>query len=386
MESPFPYSQYVTGKNFVGRKSDVVLLGNLISQGEHVCIYEPPKTGKTSLVQQTLFDMRMRGKSFMVGQFSALSVCTPEDFLLRLGSALVRMTASSPTEYAAVAAKYFKGTHFVYDPHAYAEKGEVLSLNWDLDQEDVAAMLRFPFMLAQDRGTLLFLIVDEFQCINQLDNPDAILRPMDAIMKEQREMGRTQFAYILCGSAVNAMKAIFEGSLLFHRRVERVRLSPLDELEMTDHVHKGFQTSGKVVGKELLQGACHLFKGHPWYMNHFAAICDSMSRGYIMEPVLVDALNCMLAVHEPRFRGWMENLTTFQISLLRATLDGVTRFSASDVIAKYGLHSSANVKRVKDALMKKEVLQFDAADNPTILDPLFEYWLRKYYFEMREGV
>ena len=51
MDTAFPYSQYVTGKNFIGRKADCVLLGNLLSQGEHVSIYEPPKTGKTSLIQ-----------------------------------------------------------------------------------------------------------------------------------------------------------------------------------------------------------------------------------------------------------------------------------------------------------------------------------------------
>ena len=64
MDTAFPYSQYVTGKNFIGRKAACVLLGNLLSQGEHVCLSEPPKTGKTSLIQQTLFGMRMSGKSF----------------------------------------------------------------------------------------------------------------------------------------------------------------------------------------------------------------------------------------------------------------------------------------------------------------------------------
>ena len=102
MDTPFPYSQYVTGKNFVGRKADVTLLGNLLSQGEHVVMYEPPKTGKTSLVQQALLSMRMAGKPFTVGQFSALNIRTLEDFLLRMGSTVVRMVASTPAEYAAV--------------------------------------------------------------------------------------------------------------------------------------------------------------------------------------------------------------------------------------------------------------------------------------------
>ena len=38
MDTAFPYSQYVTGKNFVGRGRDVTLLGNLLAQGEHIVL------------------------------------------------------------------------------------------------------------------------------------------------------------------------------------------------------------------------------------------------------------------------------------------------------------------------------------------------------------
>jgi len=381
MEGPFPYSEYVSGKHFIGRKNDVTLLGNLLSQGEHVAIYEPHKSGKTSLVQQALFTMRMAGKGFSVGQFSALNIRTPEDFLIRLGSTLMHMVASTPDEYAAFAKRYLGGTHFVFDPVAYSGKSQVLSLGWDLDQDDVSAILHLPFRLAAERGERMILIIDEFHCIGLLDNPDMILRPMDAIMREERE--RRLFAFVLCGSGVNAMKAIFESSLLFHRVVERVKLSPISETEIVEHVQRGFLSGGKVVNQDLVTGACRLFRGHMWYINHFASICDSMSRGYIMEPVFVDALKYILAIHEPRFADIMNSLTTHQVSLLRATIDGVTRFSSADVIHKYGLNSSANVKRVKDALMKKEVLVFDENDNPVLEDPLFEYWVKKYYFEIQ---
>ena len=37
-----------------------------------------------------------------------------------------------------------------------------------------------------------------------------------------------------------------------------------------------------------------------------------------------------------------------------------------------------------EALMKKEIIAFDEKDNPFIIDPLFQYWVRKYYFEMSE--
>ena len=382
MDTAFPYSQYVTGNNFVGRRADVTLMSNLLNQGENILLSEPPKTGKTSLIQQALFSMRMSGKIFTVGQFSALNIRTPEAFLLKLGNTVLRMVASSSSEYAALTQKFLGGTHFVFDPENFTEDGKILSLGWELDEADVRAMLRFPYILAQERGARLILIVDEFQSLVHLENPEMIFRPMDVCMRELREA--SLFSWIICGSGVNAMKGIFQTSLLFHRQLERVRLSPVDEKEMADHVYKGFTMAGKVVEKELLQGACRLFRGHLWYINHFAAICDAMSKGYIVEQALVEALSILSAIHEPRFNAIMEDLTTHQINLLKAVVDGVDRFSSADVIRKYGLHSSANVKRVKDALMKKEVLVFDDNDNPQIIDPLFEYWIRNYYFEMKD--
>ena len=108
-----------------------------------------------------------------------------------------------------------------------------------------------------------------------------------------------------------------------------------------------------------------------------------MSKGYINETILMDALRAMIAIHEPHFKAVVNDLTDHQLSLLKAALDGVTKFSASDVIERYALNSSANVRRVKDALKKKEIITFNDKDEPVVLDPLFEYWVRRYYFEMQ---
>ena len=97
----------------------------------------------------------------------------------------------------------------------------------------------------------------------------------------------------------------------------------------------------------------------------------------------MEALRTIISIHEPRFYSIVNDLTDHQLSLLLAILDGVTRFSASEVIEKYRLNSSANVRRVKDALKKKEVITFNEKEEPVILDPLFEYWVSNHYFERR---
>ena len=385
MDSPFIYDKYVTGKNFIGRKNDCTVVGNLISQGEHVVLSSPAKTGKKSLIQQTLFNLRMSGHNLRIGQFSALNVRTVEDFIVRFGSAVLRMCGSTPHEYNALISKHLERTHMVFDPKRFSENDEVLSLSWEADEEDVRAVIDLPYRIAAEKGTRHLLNIEEFQNLTFIGDGDRIFRLMEEVMKKRKEAGQTLFSFVFMGSMVNAMRDIFFTHRHFYRLTEQFKMQPFDEREITDHVAKGFLTSGKVIDKELLLGVCRLFKNHLWYINHFVSICDAKSKGYIMEPVLLESLGCILAIHEPRFISIMSSLTTHQVNLLRAVVDGHTRFSSSEVVRQYSLNSSANVKRVKDALMKKEILAFDENDEPSFLDPLFEYWVRHYFFEKKNA-
>lgn len=380
MDTPFPYNKYVTGKDFIGRRQDCQILGNFLRQGEHVALYGPPKSGKTSLIQQTLFNLRMAGVSFTVGQMSLLNVRTTESFLSRLGSVAIRCFASSPAEYGDLVREYLDGTHWVFDPEVFAREDRILSPGWELDEADFDAALSLPRRLAVQKGQRLILILDAFSNIDMIPGGDRLIGRFEAELRS-REKG---CSFLLCGSSCNAMREIFDVRKDFYRIVERFRMQPLDDKEIVDHVSKGFLSSGKVIDRGLLSGVCRLFRGNMWYINHFVSICDAMSKGYIMEPVLLDALSRLIAIHEPAFIATMNSLTGFQVQLLRAVVDGHTKFSTSEVVAKYGLNSSANVKRLKDALVKKEVLSFDENDQPEIIDPLFDYWVRKYYFEIHE--
>ena len=203
---------------------------------------------------------------------------------------------------------------------------------------------------------------------------------METVLGEKKNGGGCTF--ILSGSRTNAMKYIFEEKKYFHRLVEHLPLQPIDDRDIVEHISRGFLSQGKVVEKDQAMGACKLFRNNIWYINHFTAICNSLSKGYINEGIMLDALNAMLSIHEPRFQAMTDSLTDHQLSLLKAALDGVVRFSSTDVIEKYALNSSANVRRVKDALKKKEIITFNEKDEPVVLDPLFEYWVRKYYFKI----
>ena len=382
MDSPFLYNKYVTGQHFIGRKEDCAILANLLSQGENVALWEPVGTGKKSIVHQVLTRMKVSGSRFTVGDISALDIRSGEAFARRLGSAIIRLVASTPDEYSRIVNTYLSGTHFVFDQTAYSASDTILSTNWDLDDDDIRAVLRLPYRLAQDRGERIYLIIDEFQNLDLADDGEKLFKLMEGVMDEAKGIGNKLFSYIIIGSMYNAMRDIFVKRHFFYRRVERLALSKVDEREIVEHIIKGFLASGKVIDRDLIGGACRLFKCNLFYINHFTSICDSLSKGYIMEPVLLEALDTIISINRGRFVAAMHDLTTFQVSLLKAIIDGYTKFSTADVIRNYSLNSSANVRRLKDALMKKEILTFEGDDErPVIFDPLFEYWLKNYYFK-----
>ena len=380
MDAPFIYDCYVTGKNFIGRKSECTALANLIAAGENIVIYEPPKTGKKSVIQQTLFNMRLSGQQFNVSDFNMFNIRTIHDFLTGFGNAVIRSTSSSPAEYADIIGRHLSGTHFVFDRKRFSESDEVVSLNWAPDIYDIEMMLRLPGSIAEEKGIRMIMIIEEFQNILGDDGGDDVIKAMEAVLRETKNGGGCTF--ILSGSRTNAMKYIFEEKKYFHRLVEHLPLQPIDDRDIVEHISRGFLSQGKVVEKDQAMGACKLFRNNIWYINHFTAICNSLSKGYINEGILLDALNAMLSIHEPRFQAMTDSLTDHQLSLLKAALDGVVRFSSTDVIEKYALNSSANVRRVKYALKKKEIITFNEKDEPVVLDPLFEYWVRKYYFKI----
>lgn len=379
MDTPFIYDRYVTGKSFVGRKMDCNILGNLLEAGEQVVMYEPPKSGKMSVIQQSLFNLRSKGKQFVVIHVNMLNVRTLEDFLIKYGTSVIRPLYSTADEYERVVSQYLADTHFVFDRDRFSSVEEVVSLNWEPDMADVEAMFRLPHRISAEKGMPLFIILEEFQNIMNDKEYESVLKIMEKVLAEKDR----SVSFIFAGSMVNAMKYIFAERKFFYRQVEHLPLQKVDDTEITEHIVRGFMIGGKVVEKELVIGACELFRGQMWYLNHFTSICDTLTKGYINEGIFMQALKTLISIHEPRFISIVNDLTDHQLSLLRAVLDGVLRFSASDVIEKYKLNSSANVRRVKDALKKKEVLTFNEKDEPVILDPLFEYWVGKHYFNIR---
>ena len=354
-------------------------MSNLLSQGENIVLWAPLKSGKMSAVQQTILNMRTSGKQFIICDMDMTAIHDAGLFIRRYAGALLSSVASTKDEFEEMSARLLAGTSLVFDPVRYSESGHVFPDSGEAGPAEINAVAHLPFALSAERDTPMVVLLREFQNIDS-DMGEKFFKALESEIGAARAVGKPSCAFIFMGSRVNAMESIFQRRRFFWHLAERYTLSEISDAEISDHVMKGFVAGGKVLDRDLLQGVIRMFRNNIWYINHFFFICDSLSKGYISELTLNDALAGMISVHEPRFVSIMDDLTGFQERLLKAVLDGNVKFSTTEVIDKYRLNSSANVKRLKDALMKKEVIMFNDKDEPVIQDPLFEYWLRKFYF------
>ncbi len=316
MESPFTHNTIASGNDFLSRKKDVSQLVSIIADGRHAVIYEPPRTGKNSLINMALNQFE-NNPGYHFTRISLLSTVDTDDFLQQL--------------------------------------------------------YRIQSLPPQPKPVIL---IEEFQNVLRLNGWERLLHSMEKEWQTPESP-----VYIISGSGVNAMKYIFEERKFFYRLYDRIMLSPIDEKVFSDHIIKTFKRVGRVIEPAQTEYIYNLADGHPWYIWQIANSCFNLTKGYLSDALLNEAVDTILYTHATRFQEITEGLSRYQVYLLRAIFDGVTKVSATDVIAKYRLNSSANVHRIKEALTKKEVIVFNAQDAPRIIDPMFRVWLDRFYFK-----
>lgn len=383
MGSTFTYSRFVTGKDFLSRKKDCTILANMLSQGENVAIMGSAKSGKMSLLRQTLFNMKGSGNDIVTAEVRMTDIRDSKLFICRLGSAVLRSVFTTPHEFRNAVQTYLSGTHLVFDEKHFSETDEVISFNWDPDLDDMKAIFRMPYMLSRDNDCTILVLLEDFQNIKFLEDGDSVIKVFDRVLREEKErLEKPRCSYVMEGSRLNAMKEIFCKELNFHKSVEKLEMTAINRKEIVEYVSKNLMSGGKVIERDLVSSISELLKDNMWYINQFFSICDYLSKGFIKEDILYQAMNVLIALHEPRFLDTMADLTNYQTSLLKAVIDENPKLSCADVIRRYGLNSSANVKRLKDALMKKEIMTIDdeMSEKASMLDPLFEHWLKNYFF------
>ena len=86
---------------------------------------------------------------------------------------------------------------------------------------------------------------------------------------------------------------------------------------------------------------------------------------------MLDSLNL-------QFVNLMDSLTEKQRSFLCAVSDGIKNLSSVDTLSRYKLGTSGNIRILKGALKKRDLIE-ETARQVEIQDPVFNQWIQRVY-------
>ncbi|MDR3236628.1 MAG: hypothetical protein LBT48_07920 [Prevotellaceae bacterium] len=359
--------------NFVGRKDELAWLSANLSNLQHTVLIAPPNYGKKSMVMSAFIHLQKE----MVCRYGTLDLFNVRDqasFYTELANVLFNAVCATSDEWASTAQQLCVRTQ----PQVSVDdsRQNEIRLLFDEDRLMLHAdeILNLPEMLADVKNIRLFVCVNEFQDIDFFEDAPAFQKKLAAAWKAHQKV-----CYLISGSRKNAMNAMFAAKMPFYNFGEIIPIEPLNEKLTVDYIIKSYSKSGRVITKDFAEQICRTTGGYPYYVQQLSHLSWLNTRGFVNDTVMRKSEEDLYDHNQRVFKMTVDTLSTSQVNYIRAVIDGIDRFSSAESLAAYKLHSSANIARVREALEKKEVLEFLKNNKPVFLDPVFELWFRRRY-------
>jgi hypothetical protein len=368
---PFIFGVATSGDNFTDREKETSRLLSNFTHGVNTVLISPRRWGKTSLVKKVC--NLAQSHQLKVVYLDIFSCRTDKEFYNAFASAVLKQT-SSKFEDLMEDAKHFLSRispKFTIGPDPMAD----FSISLELNQKsnDVDEILQLPEKIAKKKGFSIVICIDEFQQIAEFKDSKSFQKRLRSVWQLQQSV-----SYCLFGSKKHLMNELFEKkSLPFYKFGDVIYLPKISSEDWIGYICERFECTGKSISKELAERVCLTVDNHSSYVQQLAWLIWIHTQKKATEENFADAYQDLIDQNSPLFEKQTENLSSYQMSFLRALVDGVTsEFTTQEVLQKYQLGSSSNVSIIKHALIKKELIE---PENKKIYlaDPVMKLWLNK---------
>lgn len=361
--SPFEYNKPVTGEHFIGREKEVAKLKGLIKLKKNALLYGPPKIGKRSIVYNAISELLKEKHPLEVCAVDLFNIRCLEDLLIKIASTLLQHFATTVQEREYLQRSYLKTISLV--------AGRGISFT----DKQLRALLAFPEQVANEYNANLVIYLQQFQDILLFDKPLRALSLMENALTRCANV-----CYIIVGDKRNAMDSIFMEKQFFRNIITEIPIKPINKKIFCDYISERFKQWGKIAEEAEAGQIYDSMEGDPWYVQHLAEVCFLYTSEKLTPEIVAGAIENLMTIHDYEWHNNIYGLSTHQVQLIKAILDGVRKFSKTEILEHYHLNSSANVNRLKEALTKKEIVTFVGKNVIEFNDSLFKLWLIKHFF------
>ncbi|WP_291530640.1 AAA family ATPase [Bacteroides sp. UBA939] len=376
MGTPFIYGRIADESNFTNRKKEVELLKRNFSGLVNTIIISPRRWGKTSLVNRVAQQLLKEDRSIRICQVDIFNCRTEEEFYLAYATAVLKANHSAWDDFTATVRKYLGR---LLPTVTFSDTAQTCELSFGLDFKEnkmtFDEVLNLPQALSKDSGRKMIVCIDEFQNINEYDDPLAFQRKLRSHWQKH-----TDVCYCLYGSKRHMLLDIFHNyNMPFYKFGEILFLEKISKEDWIEFIGRKFSETGKEIREELCGLIADRMKNHPYYTQQLSQQVWFRTETVVSTEIVDEAFNDIVGQLSLLFANVIDTLTPRQINFLLAVVDGSTNFSSKEVLTKYQLGTSANIKNLKKATTEKDLIDILPGNRIVLQDPVFEYWLKHIY-------
>lgn len=372
MESkPFVFGVATSGDNFTDRTKETARLLMNFQHGVNTVLISPRRWGKTSLVQKVC--KLAQSDDLKIVYLDIFSCRSDNDFYDAFASAVLKQTASKVDEWLENIKSFVSRMGAKVSLGADPMSDLSLSLEVAPSPTDINEILQLPEKIAQQKGCNIVVCIDEFQQVAEFKDSKSFQKRLRSVWQLQKSV-----SYCLFGSKRHLMNELFEKrSLPFYKFGDAIYLQKIGTEDWVEYICGRFGDTGKQISKQLAERICQTVDNHSSYVQQLAWLIWIHADKVATEEDFKAGYQDLIDQNTPLFEKQTESLTSFQLNFLSAVLDGVqSEFTTKEVLQKYNLGSSANVSILKNALIKKELIDIENR-HVQISDPVLAVWLRR---------
>lgn len=376
METPFVFGKIASDKNFTDRKIETERLAlNFISSVNTILI-SPRRWGKSSLVAKAADIASKKSRNLKFCFIDLNNVRSEEQFYQQLATKVLNASATKTRILIENSRKFFG--RFI--PNITISPDPATELKLGLDWKDVKKepddILNMAEKISSQNNFKFVVCIDEFQNISEFENPLDIQKKMRSHWQKHRNV-----SYCLYGSKRHMMMDVFTSpSMPFYKFGDIIFLDKISLKDWTPFIRKRFADTGKNIHRNNAGLIADLTDCHPYYVQQLAQQSWLRTDSVCSDEIVKKSFHDLVLQLSMLFQNLTDSLNTTQINLLKALIDNREQLSSQDTIQTYQLGTSANVIKIKKALIDKEIIDIRGKEI-YFLDPLYKYWLKKYFFE-----
>ncbi len=375
IDSPFIYGNTVSSEAFTNRRKEIKKLYNNLIQGINTMIISPRRWGKSSLVEKVVNDINRKNKDRKTVIIDLFSITSEKEFLETFASEIIKVSSNKWEEWIKNSKAFFKQLipkmSFGVDPYSDFS----LSFDWEELKSHSDEILNLPEVVAKKKNFQFIICLDEFQNIASYPGFLEFEKKMRAVWQRQKHV-----TYCLYGSKRHMMTDIFNNpSKPFYRFGDIIILDKISTKDWIRFICNGFSKTGKIIEKTDAEVIPKLMKNHSWYVQQLAHYTLNLTGKNATTSEIKKALVEVINANTPFYQKEIETMSATQLNLLKAVASNEIQFTSTDVMQKYKLGTPRNVLKNKAVLIKNDIVD-NTGGSVSFLDPAFEIWFKKQFF------